>query len=134
MPSLGCALLNHLHHRYLDDGDASVLEVDIDDSIRGPGGSVHGGIIGALADVAGSYAIYRAVARPAASTALAVQFLAPGRAGPIHARASVLRISRAFGVAEVRVVDRGNGDRLMAVATVTITFLDGDTWKEGTDG
>ena len=129
LPSLGCHLLNQMRHRFLRDGDASVLEVDLDDSVRGPGGSVHGGIIATIIDVAGSYAIYETGQRPSSSTSMTVQYLAAGRVGPIRAISSVLRISKSVGVADVRVVDHGRDDRLMAVGTVMVTFLDGDTWE-----
>jgi uncharacterized protein (TIGR00369 family) len=54
---------------------------------------------------------------------IAVSFLAPGRVGPIRATGTPLRVGKHDGVAEVRVVDRGKDDRLMAVATVTLRVL-----------
>ena len=129
LPSMGCHLLNRVAHRFYADGETQVLEIELDDSVRGPGGSLHGAIIATLVDVAGSYAIYEWGQRPSSSTSLNVQYLAAGRAGPIRAMANVLRASKTTGVAEVRVVDHGRDDRLMAVGTVMVTFLDGDTWK-----
>ena len=57
-----------------------------------------------------------------------IQYLHAGRVGPIRASGTALRVSDTLGVAEVRVVDHGRDDRLMAVAHVTFGFLSGDTY------
>ena len=58
---------------------------------------------------------------------IAISFLAPGRVGPVKATATPLRIGKHDGVAEVRVVDTGKDNRLMAVATVTVRVLGGSS-------
>jgi len=55
---------------------------------------------------------------------MSISFLAPGRVGPIRATAEPLRVGRANAVVEVRVVDTGKDDRLIAVALLTATVLD----------
>ena len=99
-PSLGNAYFNQLSYRFLEgDADATV-EIDITDDLRGPTGAVHAGITLLLADVAGSMAIAVRTER-------------------VGATATMLRASKNTALADVRVVDAGNNDRLVAVAHVT---------------
>jgi len=112
-----------LHWNVIDDGSGAIaVEMDIRDDLRGPAGSLEGGVISTLADVAGASAIGFAVGM-VATEHIAVTFLAPGRKGPVRATGTTLRIGKHDGVAEVRVVDLGNEDRLMAVALVTVRIL-----------
>ena len=55
---------------------------------------------------------------------ISILFLAPGREGPVRATGTPLRVGRHDAVAEVRIVDTGRDDRLMAVALVTVRLLD----------
>ena len=113
-----------LHWHALDDASGSVaVEMDMRDDLRGPAGSLEGGVVSTLADVAGASAIGFSVGM-VATEHLAISFLAPGREGPIRAIGTPLRIGRDAGVAEVRVVDLGKDDRLMAVALVTVRILE----------
>jgi uncharacterized protein (TIGR00369 family) len=112
-----------LHWNVFDDGSGAVaIEMDIRDDLRGPAGSLEGGVVSTLADVAGASAIGFSVGM-VATEHLAISFLAPGREGPIRAIGTPLRIGRHDGVAEVRVVDLGKDSRLMAVAFVTVRIL-----------
>jgi len=99
------------------------VEMNIRDDLRGPAGSLEGGVISTLADVAGASAIGFQVGL-VATEHIAISILAPGRVGPVRAIATPLRIGKHDGVAEVRVIDTGKDDRLMAVATVTVRVLD----------
>jgi uncharacterized protein (TIGR00369 family) len=113
-----------LHWRALDDGLGSVaVEMEIRDDLRGPAGSLEGGVVSSLADVAGASAIGFSVGM-VATEHLTISFLAPGREGPVRATGTPLRIGRSAGVAEVRVIDIGKDDRLMAVALVTVRILE----------
>jgi len=113
-----------LHWRALDDGLGSVaVEMDIRDDLRGPAGSLEGGVVSSLADVAGASAIGFSVGL-VATEHFAISFLAPGREGPVRAIGTPLRIGRSAGVSEVRVIDTGKDHRLMAVALVTVRILE----------
>ncbi|MCL4445454.1 MAG: PaaI family thioesterase [Actinobacteria bacterium] len=106
-----------------DDGSVGMsVEMNMRDEFRGPVGSLEGGIISVLADVAGASAIARS-AGMIATQHIALSFLAPGRVGPIRATGVPLRVGRDDGVAEVRIVDVGKDHRLMAVALVTVRIL-----------
>ena len=106
-----------------DDGASVVVSMDMRDDLRGPAGSLEGGIVSTLVDVAGASAAAMELGTLVATQNLTVSFLAPGRIGPIRATGSVLRSGRDDAVTEVRIRDAGNDDRLMAVALVTVRVL-----------
>lgn len=113
-----------LHWSGLDDASGSIaVEMDIRDDLRGPAGSLEGGVVSTLADVAGASAIGFGVGL-VATQHMAISFLAPGRVGPVRATATRLRVGDHDGVAEVKVVDLGKDGRLMAVAVVTVRILE----------
>src|SRR6476659_1875298 len=125
-PSLGNAYFNQPSYRFLEgDADATV-EIDITDDLRGPTGAVHAGITLLLADVAGSMAIAVRSERAGATSSVSVHCLAAARIGPLRATATMLRASKNSALAEVRVVDAGNNDRLVAVAHVTGGLFNAD--------
>src|SRR5260370_33143021 len=93
------------------------------DDLRGPAGSLEGGVVSTLADVAGASAAALAAGGLVATEHISISFLAPGREGPIRATGVPLRVGRQDAVAEVRIVDTGEADRLMAVALVTVRVL-----------
>jgi uncharacterized protein (TIGR00369 family) len=122
---LGCTLLDELPHRQMREGDDIVVELDMRDDLRGPAGSLHGGIVAMLIDCAGASCVAAAGERPVATLQTSVEYLSAARVGPIRAVASLLRASRSFGVAEVKVFDVGKGNRLVAAAHVTVSYLEG---------
>jgi uncharacterized protein (TIGR00369 family) len=129
-PSLGCPFFNQLSYRYLTSPDSdAVVELDLTDDLRGPGGSLHAGVIALLADVAGAMAVVSRTERITATSAVSVHNLATGRVGPIRASATMLRASKNSALADVRVTDAGADDRLIAAAHVTLAFLAGDRYE-----
>jgi uncharacterized protein (TIGR00369 family) len=112
-----------LHWNVVDESSGTIaIEMDVRDDLRGPAGSLEGGVVSTLVDVAGASAIGFKVGM-VATEHIAISFLAPGRVGPIRATATPLRVGEHDGVAEVRVVDLGKEDRLMAIAQVTVRVL-----------
>jgi uncharacterized protein (TIGR00369 family) len=130
---LGCAFLNQLPARRGHDATGYSVEIDLTDDLRGPAGSLHGGLVTMLVDVAGATCLAAESGRPLATASTAIEYLSAGRVGPIRATGQVQRVSPNRGVAEVRVVDVGKDERLMAIALVSVTFLDGDTYAAKTD-
>lgn len=106
----------------MDGSDAIAIEMDIREDLRGPAGSLEGGVVSTLVDVAGASAV-AFKAGMVATEHMAISFLAPGREGPVRATGTPLRVGKHDGVAEVRVVDLGREERLMAVAQVTVRIL-----------
>ena len=102
---------------------AVAVELEMRDGLRGPAGSLEGGVVSTLADVAGASAAARSLGPLVATGHLSISFLAPGREGPIRATAVVLRSQNGSAVADVRIVDTGRDDRLIAVAQVAVRAL-----------
>ncbi len=123
---MGCQLLDQLRHRSYDQDGVHIVELEVSDDILGPGGAVHGGIIASLVDRAGAYAVARDSQRVVATSNMALNYLALAEVGPLRAMASTLRVGRQLGVVEVKVVDAGRDDRLVATALVTLSYLTGD--------
>jgi uncharacterized protein (TIGR00369 family) len=107
----------------MDDGSSVAVELDMRDDLRGPAGSLEGGVVSTLADVAGASTAALAVGSLVATEHISISFLAPGREGPMRATGIPLRVGRQDAVAEVRIVDTGKDDRLLAVALVTVRVL-----------
>jgi len=100
--------------------DASV-DVDIEDWLRNPWGILHGGTTACLVDVAAEHAAVAALGRPARTAASMIRYLAPGRVGPARAVPRLLGTDGTTALVEVRVTDTGADDRLIAVATMTVS-------------
>jgi len=104
------------------------VELDLRDDLKGPAGSLEGGVVSTIADVAGASAAAQAAGGLVATQHISISFLAPGRDGPVQAMGTPLRVGKSDAVVEVRVIDRGHDDRLMAVALVTVKVID-PNWK-----
>jgi uncharacterized protein (TIGR00369 family) len=65
----------------------------------------HGGIISALIDIAGDYAIASKLGRWVATIDLRVDYLRPAREGPLIALARAVKVGRTVGVADVELRD-----------------------------
>jgi uncharacterized protein (TIGR00369 family) len=121
-------MLDELPHRFRIDGEQVTVELDITDGMRGPSGAVHGGLVASVIDCAGAIAVARASERLVATASASISYLAAGRVGPLLASATAIRIGSHHGVAEVRVCDAGQDDRLVASALVTLSFLSGEAF------
>ena len=89
----------------------------------GVAGSVHGGVISALVDIAALHAI-RSTVRPgeamAGTAELNVSYLRPAMSDSVFATARVLKKGRMLAVADVDITDAGN--RLLAKGRVAYSF------------
>jgi acyl-coenzyme A thioesterase PaaI-like protein len=91
------------------------LEIDATDALRNPWGILHGGVTAALVDLAARHATGGTT-----TTDAVLHFLAPGRVGPVTARVTPVGRRADGTLVRVEVRDSGAGDRLMAVAVVTV--------------
>jgi uncharacterized protein (TIGR00369 family) len=107
----------------VDGSGGLIVEMDLRPDLCGPAGSLEGGVVSTIIDVAGASAIAFQAQAMVATDHMAISFLAPGRIGPIRATGTPLRVGKTSGVAEVRVIDLGKDSRLMAVATVSVRIL-----------
>ena len=132
---MGTPLQQSLGLRWLagDEPGQIAVELDVRDELRGPAGSLEGGVVSTIADVAGASAGARAVNGLVATQHMSISFLAPGREGPVRATGTPLRVGKSDAVIEVRVVDRGRDDRLIAAALVTVKVIDPNWSSDGSD-
>lgn len=125
----------HVGLRWTDvRADSVTVEVDIRDDLRGPAGTLQGGVIATLIDVAAASTAAQGRGGLVATSEMTVHFLAPGRIGPVCAVGELLHSRSAGAAAEVRVYDRGNSDRLMAVALAAFGDLAGDPKRSPPEG
>lgn len=103
--------------------DDHTIACALGDHLRNPWGILHGGIVGALVDLAGEHAVGRSTGAAVATADVALHFLAPGRVGPVTASAAVLAERTDGHVCRVEVRDEGAGGRTMAVAVTTVRAL-----------
>lgn len=121
-------LFDHLGLRWPSIGaNAVIVEIDIRDDLRGPAGTLQGGVIATLVDVASATTAAHGAAGLVATSEMTLHFLAPGRIGPVRAVGELLRNRSGGAAVEVRVYDSGNSDRLMAVALTAFSDLTGSS-------
>jgi uncharacterized protein (TIGR00369 family) len=99
----------------------AVVECDVGADHLNIGGTVHGGVLATLIDVAVGVACHsmdpEGTRRPMATTELNVTFLQPSSAGPLSCRARIRRRGRSLAVGEAEVTD-GVG-KLLALGRAT---------------
>ena len=97
------------------------MEVDLDPDHENGRGGIHGGMVATLVDVSAGWLVGRHVepGTPHSTRDLTVHYLASIDKGPAWAVVRIRHRSRQTFVIQVDVVDRGDGDRLCAVSTVT---------------
>ncbi len=96
-------------------------QLRVTDGVRNSWGVVAGGIVTLVSEVEAERTAGLAEGRPCRVEGLGMHFLAPGRIGPIVARATLLTGSPSDGSAHlrVRIHDSGADDRLIATASAT---------------
>ena len=103
---------------------AGVVELKMSDYIRNSFGSLQGGIVAVLADVAGQHAARAATGKPLITSDLLIHFISQGKVGPFRTRAEVLRAKDNTALTRIEVIDSGADDRLITVAMNTATVDD----------
>lgn len=102
-----------------------VGEAPAPERVRDSAGTVHSGVLTALADVAGGIACGLAsLPRWIVSTDLMVSRLRTAVIGPIRLRAVVVRVGRTAAVARVGLTDAGAGDAALLTGVLTTSLLD----------
>jgi uncharacterized protein (TIGR00369 family) len=74
----------------------------------------HGGVISALADIAGDFAVATVIGGAVPTIDLRLDYLRPAQPGTLIARAKALKVGRTVAVADVEIYDQS--ERLVAVA------------------
>jgi acyl-coenzyme A thioesterase PaaI-like protein len=105
----------------LVDAAAGIVECPRSDYIRNSFGTINGGVIGVIAEAATEPAARHASGAPLVARDLQVHYLSQTKVGPARTATRVLRADARQAVADVRIVDAGNDDTVLALATVTLT-------------
>lgn len=106
------------------DADRVIVELSIQDALTTIGGSLHGGILMALADTAGAAATMLNLPSGASTTTIEskTNFLAAARSGTVRAETTPLHRGRRTMVWQTRVTDEGG--RLLSLTTQTQMVLE----------
>jgi uncharacterized protein (TIGR00369 family) len=111
-------LIDQLGIRVLDAATGTI-EVDRTDYTRNSFGSLNGGVVAIAADAAAE-ALVGAAGLPLEGADISVNYLSQTRAGPARTSATLLRRDAHHAVVEVRLVDAGHHDQLLALSTVLL--------------
>ncbi len=117
-------LMGFLAIRHVSFGPGTmVAEIDVRDDLLTPFGTLHGGVISALADHVLGSVMYPVIARGqwAATTEFKLNLLRPVREGVLRASAEIISMSRRMAVIRI---DITNGDRLAGAAQGTVSIQD----------
>jgi uncharacterized protein (TIGR00369 family) len=104
--------------RILDAAQGSV-EIENHDYVRNSFGTLNGGMVATLIDVAAEQAARARCGADLSTADLAVHYVGQAGPGPLRTRTRVIRASRDHAVCRVDLVDAGDGERLLAVGTAT---------------
>jgi len=102
------------------DPAAGAVELALVPYVVNSVGALQGGLVVALADASAERAGRALLAREVVTTDLSVHFLALGKQGPFRTRATRLRSDPETALFSVEILDAGQEDRLMAVATARV--------------
>lgn len=99
-------------------------EVDLDPYLQNTLGALQGGVVAILVEAAAERLGAAAFGGPVRVRGLELQYLKLGRKGPIRARAREFARTQGGLIARVELVDRGDGDALLTVATAWLDRTD----------
>lgn len=121
---IDAGLMGFLAIRHVSFGAGTMVgEIDVRDDLLTPFGTLHGGVISALADHVLGSVMYPVMERGqwAATTEFKINLLRPVREGVLTASAEVISMSRRMAVVRI---DITNGDRLAGAAQGTVSIQD----------
>lgn len=102
------------------DPAAGVVEIDKHDYVRNSFGTINGGVVCMVFEAAAEVAARAAGEARYVAADLSVHYLSQTKAGPARTAARVLRHDAQHAVCDISLVDAGNEDQLLALATVTL--------------
>lgn len=105
----------------VNNDDEVVFGLDHSPRIHNSFGSLQGGAAAVLVERAATLAIEQRFGSPGRVTDLHVYYLGQTRAGPFRVEGRVLRADPASLTSDVSILDAGNDDRLLDLATATAT-------------
>jgi uncharacterized protein (TIGR00369 family) len=102
------------------DASAGVVEIDKHDYVRNSFGTINGGVICMVFEAAAEHAARAVGSVPYVAADLSVHYLSQTRTGPARTTCRVLRHDAHHAVCDLTLVDAGNEDQLLALATVSL--------------
>ena len=102
------------------DPEAPILRLPHHSRIYNSFGSIQGGVVVALGETAAVHAAEQRWGSPASCVSIQVNYLAQAKSGPFTVYADVLHDDGRSATCQVRIVDSGNDDRLLDIATATV--------------
>jgi uncharacterized protein (TIGR00369 family) len=105
------------------DAAGGVVELDKNDYVRNSFGTINGGAMTMLCEAAAEQAANAPGDARYVASDLLVHYLAQTKRGPARASARVLRNDDRHAVCDVRVVDAGEADQILALSTVTLSVV-----------
>ncbi len=113
-------LFEKLALRFVDDAHG-IVECDKSDYVRNSFGTINGGVMCAIFEAAAERAARVAAGAPLIARDVQVHYLAQTKVGPARTGARVLRADDRVAVVELRMVDAGNDDNVLCLATVSLS-------------
>ena len=104
----------------LVDAVGGVVECDKSDYVRNSFGTINGGAVAVILEAAAEHAARAATGAPLVPRDLQVHYLAQTKVGPARTSARVVRADEAHAVVEATLVDAGNADLVLALATAVL--------------
>ena len=101
-----------------------VIELPHHSRIHNSFGSIQGGAVAVLADAMAAHLCRLILKTPARCTSADVHYLAQAKGGPFRVEGEALRIDQTAVTSRIRIIDVGNDNRLLDVATATATSIE----------
>jgi uncharacterized protein (TIGR00369 family) len=127
--AIGLEFVNLFSH---PDDPSVTVRLEAREDLKGPAGSVEGGVVATLLDYAGATAAARALDGLVATQSLSIYYLHPVKVGPAVAVGTPVRVGKREAVIEVKLYDKGRDDRLCTTALLTAVRIGDRPVIEGT--
>ncbi len=105
------------------DAAAGIVEIENHDYVRNSFGTLNGGMVAVLVEVAAEHAARARCGADLVSADLSVHYVGQAGPGPLRTRTRVVRAGRDHAVCRVELVDAGDAERLLSIGTVTAARL-----------
>jgi len=101
------------------DPDQAVIRLPHHSRIHNSFGSIQGGAVAVLVDAMATHLGFLTTGLPMRCLAAEVHYLSQAKSGPFRVEGELLRVDEGEVTSRVRIVDVGNNDRLLDIATAT---------------
>ncbi len=110
--------------RITTDPDQPVIELPHHSRIYNSFGSIQGGAVAVLVDAMATHLGFLTAGVPMRCVDAEVHYLAQAKSGPFRVEGELLRVDQNAVTSRVRIIDTGNDDRLLDIATATAKAIE----------